>query len=63
MTTKNDRLSRSAQARTQRAHEAALGRPVLPVSSKTGAGVSAVRTAVGSMLKATTTPIPASGLL
>lgn len=63
VTTKNDRLSRSAQARTQRAHEAALGRPVLPVSSKTGAGVSAVRTAVGSMLKATTTPIPASGLL
>ena len=52
VTTKNDRLSRSAQARAHRAHEAALGRPVLPVSSKTGAGVPAVRTAVGSMLNA-----------
>ena len=52
VTTKNDRLSRSAQVRAHRAHEAALGRPVLPVSSKTGAGVSAVRTAVGSMLDA-----------
>ena len=50
VTTKNDRLSRSAQARAHRAHEAALGRPVLPVSSKTGAGIPAVRAAVGSML-------------
>ena len=52
VTTKNDRLSRSAQARAHRAHEAALGRPVLPVSSRTGAGVPAVRTAVGSLLNA-----------
>ena len=52
VTTKNDRLSRSAQARTRRAHEAALGRAVLPVSSKTGAGIPAVRTAVGSLLTA-----------
>ena len=52
VTTKNDRLSRSAQVRAHRAHEAALGRPVLPVSSKTGAGIPAVRTAVGSMLNA-----------
>ena len=52
VTTKNDRLSRSAQARAHRAHEAALGRPVLPVSSKTGAGIPAIRTAVGSMLNA-----------
>ena len=50
VTTKNDRLSRSAQARAQRAHEAALGRAVLPVSSKTGDGLSAVRTAVGALL-------------
>ena len=59
VTTKNDRLSRSAQARARRAHEAALGRLVLPVSSRTGTGVSAVRTAVGLMLEAaarTTTP-------
>lgn len=52
VTTKNDRLTRSAQARAHRAHEAALGRPVLPVSSRTGAGIPAVRTAVGSMLTA-----------
>ena len=52
VTTKNDRLSRSAQARAHRAHEAALGRAVLPVSSKTGAGIPAIRTAVGSMLTA-----------
>ena len=52
VTTKNDRLSRSAQARAHRSHEAALGRPVLPVSSKTGAGLPAVRAAVGSMLTA-----------
>ena len=52
VTTKNDRLSRSAQTRAHRAHEAALGRPVLPVSSKTGAGLQGVRTAVGSLLTA-----------
>ena len=52
VTTKNDRLTRSARARAHRAHEAALGRPVLPVSSKTGTGIPAVRTAVGSMLTA-----------
>lgn len=62
VTTKNDRLSRSAQARGRRAHEAALGHSVLPVSSKTGAGVAAVRTAVGSMLDAATTPGPAEEL-
>ena len=56
VTTKNDRLSRSAQARALRAHEAALGRPVLPVSSRTGAGVPAVRTAVGTMLNAAAQP-------
>lgn len=52
VTTKNDRLSRSAQARARREHEAALGRPVLPVSNKTGAGIPAVRAAVGSLLTA-----------
>ncbi len=52
VTTKNDRMSRSAQSRTRHAHEAALGHAVLPVSSRTGAGVPAVRTAVGSMLNA-----------
>ena len=55
VTTKNDRLSSSARAAARRAHEAALGHPVFPVSSKTGAGISAVRTAVGSMLDAATT--------
>ena len=63
VTTKNDRMSRSAQARARRAHEAALGRSVLPASGKTGAGVSAVRTAVGSMLSAAIAPVPADGLL
>ena len=66
VTTKNDRMSRSAQARARRGHEAALGRPVLPVSSRTGGGVSAVRTAVGQMLSAATAataPVPADGLL
>ncbi len=52
VTTKNDRLSRSVQARTRRAHEAALGQAVLPVSSRTGDGLAAVRAAVGSMLNA-----------
>ena len=52
VTTKNDRQSRSAQARARREHEAALGRTVLPVSSKTGAGIPAVRMAVGSLLTA-----------
>ena len=63
VTTKNDRMSRSAQARARRAHEAALGRSVLPASGKTGAGVSAVRTAVGRMLNAVAAPISADGLL
>ena len=63
VTTKNDRMSRSAQARARRAHEAALGRSVLPASGKTGAGVSAVRTAVGQMLNAAAAPTPADGLL
>ncbi len=62
VTTKNDRLSRSGQARALRAHEAALGRPVLAVSSRTGAGVPAVRTAVGSLLDAATAQVPAAGL-
>ena len=52
VTTKNDRLTRGAQARAHRAHEAALGRRVLPVSSRTGAGIAAVRAAVGSLLNA-----------
>ena len=52
VTTKNDRLTRGARARAHRAHEAALGRRVLPVSSRTGAGISAVRAAVGSLLNA-----------
>ena len=56
VTTKNDRMSRSAQAKARRAHEAALGRAILPVSSKTGAGLVAVRTAVGAMLNAATAP-------
>ncbi|MCE2539237.1 MAG: 50S ribosome-binding GTPase [Acidobacteria bacterium] len=63
VTTKNDRMSRSAQARARHAHEVALGRSVLPVSGKTGTGVPAVRTAVGQMLSAATAPIPADGLL
>ena len=63
VTTKNDRMSRSAQARARRAHEAALGRSVLPASGKTGAGVPAVRTAVGQMLHAAAVPTPADGLL
>ena len=52
VTTKSDRMPRSAQARARRAHEAALGHVVFPMSSRTGAGVFAVRTAVGSMLAA-----------
>ena len=52
VTTKNDRLTRGARARAHRAHEAALGRRVLPVSSRTGAGIAAVRAAVGSLLNA-----------
>ena len=52
VTTKNDRLPRGARARAHRAHEAALGRRVLPVSSRTGAGIAAVRAAVGSLLNA-----------
>ncbi len=52
VTTKNDRLPRGARARAHRAHEAALGRRVLPVSSRTGAGVAAVRAAVGALLNA-----------
>ena len=61
VTTKNDRLSRSAQARARRAHEAALGHAVLPVSSRTGAGLAAVRTSVGSMLNEAATPGRAGG--
>ena len=61
VTTKNDRLSRSAQARARRAHEVALGRAVHPVSSRTGAGLSAVRTAVGLMLNEATAATSANG--
>ena len=50
VTTKNDRQSGNARRALHRRHERALERPVLPISSKTGAGVPAVRTAVGGML-------------
>ena len=52
VTTKNDRMSRSARQRAQRAHEAAVGQPVLPASGRTGDGLRAVRAAVGALLNA-----------
>ena len=50
VTTKNDRESGNVQRALHSRHERVLERTVLPVSSKTGAGVPAVRTAVGGML-------------
>ena len=58
--TKNDRQSGNAQRALRSRHERALERPVLPVSSKTGAGVPAVRAAVGAMLTAANSPSGAS---
>ena len=50
VTTKNDRMSRNAQAKSTREHERALGDAVLATSSKTGAGLQAVWTAVRALL-------------
>ena len=60
VTTKNDRQSGNAQRALPGRHERALERSVLPVSSKTGAGVPAVRTAVGGMLNPANAPSAAS---
>ena len=48
--TKNDRLSRSAQATSRRVHERQLGVSVLAVSSKTLAGIEPVWTAIAGLL-------------
>ena len=50
VTTKNDRLSRSAQAQARRAHDAALGCAVVAVSSSTGDGVRSLWAAIGAVL-------------
>jgi GTP-binding protein len=44
--TKGDRMNRSARQRAFRAHEEALGRTVMPVSSKTGEGTAPLWTAL-----------------
>ena len=50
VTTKNDRQSGNVQRAQRVRHERALERPVLPVSSRTGVGVPALRAALGAML-------------
>ena len=50
VTTKNDRQSGNVQRALRSRHERALERPILPVSSRTGAGVPAVRAALAGML-------------
>ncbi len=60
VTTKNDRQSGNAQRAMHSRHERVLERPVLPVSSKTGTGVPAVRAAVAAMLTAANSPSGAS---
>ena len=50
VTTKIDRLSRRAQAASRRAHIAALGVDVCPVSSRTGDGVRPALAALAGML-------------
>lgn len=47
---KADRISRAARRQALRGHEAALGREVLPVSSRTGDGVAALRAALVELL-------------
>ena len=56
VTTKNDRQSGNAQRALHSRHERALERPVLAISSRTGAGVPAVRVAVGAMLAPASAP-------
>ena len=48
--TKTDRLSRGTLQKTTRDHEAAVGRPVIVVSSKTGAGIERLRRAFIDLL-------------
>ncbi len=60
VTTKNDRQSGNVQRVLRSRHERSLERSVLPVSSKTGAGVNAVRTALGAMLNPAKPPSGAS---
>ena len=50
VTTKNDRMSRNAQARSKREHERALGETIIATSSKTGAGTTLVWTEVRALL-------------
>ena len=50
VTTKNDRQSGNVQRALRSRHERALERPILPISSRTGVGVPAVRAALGGML-------------
>ena len=48
--TKGDRLSRSGRTRSQGDHEAALGCPVLPVSSRTGDGIGPLWSALARLV-------------
>ena len=48
--TKTDRLSRGALQKTTPDHEAAVGQPVIVVSSKTGAGIEHLRRALIGLL-------------
>ena len=48
--TKTDRLSRGTLQKTTRDHEAAVGRPVIVVSSKTGVGIERFRRALINLL-------------
>ena len=50
VTTKNDRLSRAKRVQMHREHERHFGGRVLAVSSKTGAGIDDVWTAIASLL-------------
>ena len=47
---KGDRISRAARRQALRDHAAAIGREVLPVSSRTGDGVDALRAALVGLL-------------
>ena len=60
VTTKNDRQSGNAQRALRSRHERAIERPILAVSSKTGTGMPAVRTALGAMLIPADRPSAAS---
>tara|TARA_B100000686_G_scaffold284515_1_gene308123 strand:+ start:2484 stop:2879 length:396 start_codon:yes stop_codon:yes gene_type:complete len=50
VTTKNDRMTRNEQSKTNKGHELAVGRPAIVSSSQTGLGIDEIWTAIKGLI-------------